>query len=52
VLMDDVATWIWHFFGRFVGKTDEPEEAHEATAFKPTSGPRAVVAPARAQAAE
>jgi multidrug efflux pump subunit AcrB len=52
ILMDDVATWIWHFFGGFVGKTDEPDEAEEATAFKPTSGPRAVVAPARAQAAE
>jgi multidrug efflux pump subunit AcrB len=52
ILMDDVATWIWHFFGRFVGKTDEPDAAEEATAFKPTSGPRAVVAPARAQAAE
>ncbi len=52
VLMDDVATWIWRFFGRFVGEPDEPEAAEAASAFKPTSTPRPVVAPARAQAAE
>ena len=24
VMMDNVGSWIWRFFGRFVGKTDEP----------------------------
>jgi hydrophobe/amphiphile efflux-1 (HAE1) family protein len=25
-VMDDVSIWIWRFFSRFVGETDEPEE--------------------------
>jgi hydrophobe/amphiphile efflux-1 (HAE1) family protein len=25
VLMDDVGSWMWRFFGRFIGPTDEPE---------------------------
>ncbi len=27
ILMDDVGSWFWHIFGRFVGPTDEPEHA-------------------------
>jgi hypothetical protein len=26
-VMDDVASWIWRVFSRFIGKTDEPGEA-------------------------
>ena len=25
VLLDDVAQWIWRFFGRFIGEVDEPD---------------------------
>lgn len=52
VLMDDIATWIWHFFGRFVGEPDEPGAEESPSAFKPSGMPRAPVASASPQAAE
>jgi predicted RND superfamily exporter protein len=29
-LLDDVGKLVWRLFGRFVGETDEPEDAHAA----------------------
>ncbi len=41
-LMDDIASWIWHFFGRFVGRADEPDDVHRPpAALPPPSAPSA-----------
>jgi hydrophobe/amphiphile efflux-1 (HAE1) family protein len=34
-VMDDVASWIWRLFSRFVGKTDEPDESHQPRLLPP-----------------
>jgi len=52
VMMDDIAGWLWRFFGRFVGKSDEPETQSETEAFKPVSMPRPTQRPHRPAAAE
>jgi hydrophobe/amphiphile efflux-1 (HAE1) family protein len=52
VMMDDISRWIWSFFGRFIGKTDEPEAEAAASAFKPVAMPRPPQPAPRPAAAE
>ena len=42
VLMDDVGSWVWRFFGRFVGPTDEPDadRANSSRSGSPTDSRR------------
>ena len=57
VLMDDFGRWVWSFFGRFVGETDEPPAPNSAEneseidngEFKPTSVPVALPHPKAAE---
>ncbi len=54
LVMDDVAKGLWWVFGRFVGKTDEPEAAVAAPTMPPVPAvlanePRVIVRPIAAE---